>query len=270
MRRAALVALLLALPLPASAEEVVTFPSADGAMIRARLLAPAGGGPFPAVVALHGCGGPDNARGALQRRHRDWAERWVAQGFVVLLPDSFGSRGLGSICGTRERSVTPRAERAGDADAARRWLQARRDIRADRINLVGWSNGGSTVLWAIAPGARPRGGGPDFARAVAFYPGCRTPLQRGATPRLPLLVLIGEADNWTPAEPCRDYVARSRGLAQIVTYPGAFHGFDDPGSRPRRRTGLAYTGDGSGEAMVGTDPAARADAIARVSGFLAR
>ena len=270
MRQAVMLALAVLASSAARAEEVVSFPSPDGATIRARLFVPAGSGPFPAVVALHGCGGPDNARGALGRRHADWAERWVGQGFAVLLPDSFGSRGLGSICGTRDREVTPRGERAGDADAARRFLQARRDIRPDRINLVGWSNGGSTVLWAIAPGARSQDRGPDFARAVAFYPGCRTPLRRGAAPRLPLLILIGEADDWTPAEPCRDYTARAGGMAQIVTYPGAFHGFDDPASRPRRRTGLAYTRGGTGEAMVGTDPAARADAIARVSAFLAR
>jgi dienelactone hydrolase len=270
MRRAILTACLLLAPIAVHAEEMVSFASPDGTVLQARYFAPAGSGPFPAVVALHGCGGPDNAQGRLTLRHRDWAERWVSQGFAVLLPDSFGSRGLGSICGSRARSVTPRRERTGDADAARRYLQSRRDIRADRINLVGWSNGGSTVLWALAPGARARDGGPDFARAVAFYPGCRTPADRGVIPRVPVLILIGEADDWTPVEPCRDYVARARGLAQIVTYPGAFHGFDDPNSRPRRRTGLAYTRDGTGEAMVGTDPAARADAITRVSGFLAR
>jgi dienelactone hydrolase len=85
---------------------------------------------------------------------------------------------------------------------------------------------------------------------------------------VPLLVLVGEADDWTPAVPCRDYAARA-GRVELVAYPGAHHGFDDPASRVRQRTGLGFTADGSGRAMVGTDPAARADAIRRVTAFLA-
>jgi dienelactone hydrolase len=179
------------------------------------------------------------------------------------MPESFGSRGLGSQCGEARRSVTPRRERAGDADAARRFLLSRADVRPSAINLVGWSNGGSTVLWAL-DGAAPRGE-PDFARAVALYPGCRAPARRGARARLPLLVLIGEADDWTAPGPCRDYARGAGSRVELVTYPGAVHGFDAPGSRLRRREGLGITATGSGSAMVGTDPEARADAIRRVT-----
>lgn len=265
------VAMALTVTVPASAEISVRFTNAEGVSIEARLLLPAGQGPFPAVVALHGCGGRDNARGDLMRRHRDWADRWVGQGHAVLLPDSFGSRGLGSQCSVADRSVRPGRERASDVAAARAFLQGRADIRADRIVLVGWSNGGSTVLYALSASRRPADGRPDFALAVAFYPGCRTPLARSLFPRVPLTILVGEADNWTPPGPCRDFVAAARAAgarADLVTYPGAFHGFDDPASRPRERSGLAYTADGSGRAMVGTDPAARADAIRRIGDLL--
>jgi dienelactone hydrolase len=261
-------AIALALLLSAAeAQESITYASADGTPVRARLFLPSGAGPFPAIVALHGCGGPNDSRGGLSRRHRDWAERWVGQGYAVLFPDSFGSRGFGSLCNTRDREVRPGRERAADVAGARTYLQARRDIRADAISLVGWSNGGSTVLHAIRPEARANDGRPDFARAVAFYPGCRLPAQRGATARLPLLLLIGEADNWTPPEPCRAYAAQA-GRVQLVTYPSAVHGFDDPASRLRERSGLGFTADGSGRARVGTDPQARADAIGRVTAFL--
>lgn len=266
-------AMVLTMAAPAAAETAVRFTNAEGIAIEARLLLPAGQGPFPAVVALHGCGGRDNARGALARRHRDWADRWVGQGHAVLLPDSFGSRGLGPQCSVADRTVRPGRERASDVAAARVFLQARSDIRADRITLVGWSNGGSTVLYALSARRRPGDGRPDFLQAIAFYPGCRTPLARGLFPRLPLTILVGEADNWTPPGPCRDFAmaARAAGAqAEIVTYPGAFHGFDDPASRPRERSGLAYTADGSGRAMVGTDPAARADAIRRIGDLLRR
>ncbi|MCZ8313607.1 dienelactone hydrolase family protein [Phreatobacter sp.] len=254
-------------------ENRVTFPNASGVVITARLLLPAGTGPFPAVIALHGCGGSNDRSGALVARDRDWAERWVAAGHAVLLPDSFGSRGLGPQCSVADRTVRQSVERVDDTMAARAFLQARSDIRGDALTLVGWSNGAGTALYAISARKRPADGRPDFRGAIAFYPGCRNVLARDITPRLPLTILIGDADNWTPPGPCRDYVAMARAsgaIADIVTYPGAYHGFDAPSSPIRERRGLAFTADGSGRAMVGTDPAARADAISRVAALLAR
>jgi len=53
-------------------------------------------------------------------------------------------------------------------------------------------------------------------------------------------------------------------------YRGAYHDFDHPHLTLRLHRGLAYSGNGSGTAHTGTDPAARADALARVPAFLAR
>jgi dienelactone hydrolase len=58
--------------------------------------------------------------------------------------------------------------------------------------------------------------------------------------------------------------------AQIIVYPGAHHDFDRPNSPIRLRTGLAYTADPSGKAHVGTNPAARADALKRVPAWFTR
>ncbi|MGQ3353304.1 MAG: dienelactone hydrolase family protein [Phreatobacter sp.] len=257
---------------PAVAQQLVQFPNASGVSITARLMMPPGPGPFPAVIALHGCGGSTNGRGELVRRERDWAERWVASGHAVLLPDSFASRGLRSQCTVVERTVRQSIERVEDAMAARAFLQARPDIRADELTLVGWSNGAGTVLYALAARHRPADGRPDFRRAIAFYPGCRTVAARAIAPRLPLTLLIGEADDWTPPGPCRDYavMAQAAGASvDFISYPGAVHGFDAPDMPIRERRGLAFTADGSGRAMVGTDPAARADAIRRVDTLLA-
>jgi dienelactone hydrolase len=57
---------------------------------------PVGPGPFPAIVALHGCGGLWRENGTLSIRHSDWGERLAESGFIVLMPDSYGSRKLGS------------------------------------------------------------------------------------------------------------------------------------------------------------------------------
>ncbi len=257
--------------IPAAAAEQVEIAAADGAL-KAVLLKPAGAGPFPAIVALHGCNGLGTRTALLGARERDWGDRWVAAGYAVLFPDSFGSRGAGPQCTVRGRSILPRVERVRDTGVAKNWLQEQPWVKADRVFLVGWSHGGSTALWAVRPG-EGRAGKADFRAVIAFYPGCRVPARRGWSTRLPMLILIGEADDWTPVEPCREMVksvGERPGRLELVIYPGAYHAFDNPNTPLRTRTGLAYTADGSGTARIGTDPAARADAIRRVTEWLAR
>lgn len=252
----------------------VSFPGANGVTIDALIYLPEGAGPHPAVVALHGCAGLTERDGRPSARHDDWGQRLAAQGFVVLMPDSFGSRGLGPQCKVKTRSVSPARERVADAEAARDFLAARPDVRPDAINLLGWSNGGSSVLHAVASVHRPPAGRPDFARAVAFYPGCRKIVESGAwSTRMPLLILIGTADDWTPAAPCQELAEAARGRGEdvtMVTYPGAYHDFDHPDLPVHVVSGLAFTASGSGTAHTGTDPTARAAAILRVPAFLAR
>ena len=56
----------------------------------------------------------------------------------------------------------------------------------------------------------------------------------------------------------------------IIVYPDSHHDFDHPDLAVRELKGLAYAADKSGRAHTGTNPAARADAIARVPSLLAR
>lgn len=257
----------------ARAADAVTFDN-DGTPIKGEFYLPQGTGPFPAVIALHGCGGLYGKDGALSKRHAAWAKLLTEQGFIVLFPDSFGSRGLASQCRVKDRDARAWRERVGDVLAAKRYLQSRPDVKAAAVSLLGWSNGATTVLNAVKQGRGDNSTAPDFAKAVAFYPGCRALLARGDWhARLPLLILIGEADDWTPAEPCKSLVSNAAAAGEavsIVTYPGAYHDFDHPGQEVRLHHGLAYTASGTGDAHSGTNVAARQDAIARVPQFLAR
>ena len=266
-------AMVLGVPAQADAGEHVTFagPKQGPEILQAEWFRPSGTkGPIPAIIALHGCGGSTRPDGRPLSRTSDWTERWLAAGYAVLWPDSFGSRGLGSQCQNCERTVFPR-QRARDAQAAAQWLARQPDIDANRIALVGWSNGGGTVLYAVQTGGPAPA--PDFRTAIAFYPGCRAPMARAQkdgvewATRLPLNILIGAADDWTPAEPCRE-LARAQGV-RYVEYEGAYHGFDARDSPIRVRRGLAYTANGSGIAHQGTNPKARAAAIAEVTAILA-
>jgi dienelactone hydrolase len=260
----------------ARAEESVSFPSLDGDLtggsqttLSAVLYRPAGLGPFAAIVLLHGCGGLYEKSGRLAPRHEDWARRLHALGYVVLLVDSFTPRGVREVCTMKNRPVQPARERVRDAYGALLYLQTLPFVHAQRIGLLGWSHGGSTVVWTVTEGisGRPatlaKG---DFRVAVAFYPGCRPMLKsKSWTTHIPLEILHGEKDDWTPIAPCRDLVQRTRTRGapiEIVTYPNAFHGFDTPNSPVRTRRDIPTTPTGT--ATVGTDPVARADAIARV------
>lgn len=246
---------------------VVTFP-ADGfarTAISAYLMRPEGAGPFPAVVGLHGCSGPLDKEGRLNRRLLDWGRRFVEAGYAVLYPDSYASRGLGSQCGRRPPQLKAR-ERVADVRGAAGWLAGQSFVDSRRLALIGWSAGGSTVIWATSPQAAPRG--VDFSTAFAFYPGCRGFLRSPWRPRLPLSILIGEADDWTPAAPCAALARRWD--CKYFGFPGAYHGFDAPDMRLHTRTGVARSVNGDGVVHMGTDPKARASAIAYVMETLAR
>jgi dienelactone hydrolase len=272
-RRLAFVFVLaLACSEAAAAPEQIDIPD-GGLALHAMLYRPEGPGPFPAVVALHDCGGLTQRPNAEAQLYSKWADKLVADGFVVVFPDSFGSRGLGSQCREHHRTVHAWRERVGDANAARLWLQKQSYVRGDHVSLLGWANGAATALWTIRLTTAVHHDAADFRSAVAFYPSCRRLLQSAWSARVPALILIGGADDWTPAPTCQQMVAGARGRSahiQLVVYPEAHHEFDRANSPIRLRTGLVNTADPSGRAHGGTNPAARTDAFKRVPQWLAR
>jgi dienelactone hydrolase len=256
----------------AYASEQVEFKQGD-TTLHAVLFKPSGEGPFPAVVALHGCGGLADGSGPISPRYREWADRLTAAGFAVLFPDSYGSRGLSSQCRVGQSKARASRERVDDANAARVWLQSQPWVSAERVSLLGWSTGATTTLWAVRPRTAKEEARPDFRSAAALYPGCNRNDRSAWSARIPTLILIGALDDWTPAKPCQRMVAGARGrsaLATIVTYPRAHHDFDRPNYPLRERTGLARTADNSGKAHLGTNNSARTDALKRVPEWFAR
>jgi dienelactone hydrolase len=269
-------ALALAAPAagaPASSPEKVRI-TGGPVVLPGLLYKPAGNGRFPAVVALHGCGGLFQGGSTPEARHDSWGRHLASKGFAVLFPDSFGPRGLRSQCRVRDRLVSA-AGRVPDALAAVRWLESRDFVRKGAVSLLGWSNGGTTVLHAVQQTQAESGDERGFARAVALYPGCRAIAARGGfRSSVPLLILVGDIDDWTGADPCRDLATQATAAGgppvEVVAYPGAHHDFDHPDMPLTTRHGLAYTASGTGEAHAGTDPTARADALERVPAFLAK
>ena len=255
--------------------------AADGTeeRIPAEIYKPEGPGPFPAVVMMHDCSGVGvNASGAPQR----WARELQAHGYVVIVPDSFGSRGFpNGVCTDASRGprVAP-VQRARDAHAALAYLRTLAYVDGGRVGLMGGSHGGSTTLLAMLPLGGAAAGRPGFAAAVALYPGCATPAGKligdsGGVyrPLAPLLILVGELDDWTPAEPCRklaDAASKAGYPVAIKVYPGAYHSFDS--SNPPRYVAARLnmnspTGHG---ATTGGNTEAWADSIREVLAFFGR
>jgi dienelactone hydrolase len=237
--------------------EHARIPAGPGVTLDAALVQPAGPGGGPAVIGLHGCDGPN------ANRDGGWAVLLARQGHAVLLPDSFGSRGLDGQCREPNRTVHPDPHRRADAIAAGEWLRDKGRLAAAGIVLLGWSHGGATVLAT----ARDGQANALFQRYVAFYPGCGASARDAQwRPAAPILIMIGDADDWTPAAPCQRLAPRFPAMIELIVYPGAYHGFDVPNRPIRQLTGIASTR--SGTAMVGTDPAARQDALTRVPAFI--
>jgi dienelactone hydrolase len=256
----------------AAAAEQVDIPQSD-TTLHGVLFRPEGSGPFPGVVALHGCESLINRSGKLAPHFADWGEQLAAAGLAVIFPDSFGSRGLRTQCRVFERKVRSEHERVADANAARRWLQTQPWTIKNRVSVLGWANGGMASLWTVRPHAMPHDGVPDFRSAVAFYPSCRRLTDLAWSARVPTLILIGKDDDWTAPAACEQMVQGARGrsaLASLVVYPGAYHEFDRPDYPLRELGGLADTADGSGRAHIGTNAAARMDALMRVPEWLMR
>jgi len=240
--------------------------------LSALLFRPAGAGPFPAVVLLHGCGGFYTRQGYVTASYRDWLERLANDGYAALLVDSFNPRGYATICAQQKRAILISRERVDDAYAALQWLSRRADVKADRIGVLGWSNGGSGTLYTLRASRTEQ----RFRAGVAFYPGCGA-LSRSKSPYrpyAPLLVLAGEADDWTPAAPCIELtkIAKGQGAAmEIVTYPGAHHSFDRLNSPVRFRPEVRNLNQPGGRgATAGGHPQAREDAVRRTLAFFAQ
>ena len=261
--------------------------------IPATLFKPDGPGPFPAVVIMHDCSGlGPRSSGAPDR----WGRELVSRGYVIVIPDSFTTRGHpGGVCteSSPSRAAVGPFQRVRDAYAALAYVRTLPYVDGSRVGLMGGSHGGSTTLAAmVAPGseqeplAREKRAG--FTAAVALYPGCATQLGSwrvarragGSGPKTdyigvyqpiaPLLILIGEYDDWTPAEPCRKLseTARQAGYpVEIKVYPGAYHSFDN--NNPVRYVAArvnASSPSGHG-ATTGGDPKAWADSIREVVAF---
>jgi dienelactone hydrolase len=197
-----------------------------------KIYQPQGNGSFPVIIAFPGCSGvslngsvtdagrPGDEGDRLFRRHYDrMAKRFQEAGFLVVLIDYLSAENVPNTCGWE---IHP--DRVGVyVKEATSFVRSIPNADPSRINVVGWSHGGEGVLsWLANLDQEPIG----VQSAIAVYPGCSS--SKLWTTSLPVLVLLGEADNIALPEVCNDLIQSLPNQTNVIlkSYPNARHGFD--------------------------------------------
>jgi len=200
-----------------------------GDRIQGYLAKPEGAGPFPAVIGLHGCAGMP---GTTKRKLVDDLVGW---GYVVLLLDSFATRGIEHACTGGFFDIA--GTRRSDAFGALAFLARQTFVDPQRVAAVGFSQGGWVALLVAEANAFElfvRSNTLRFRAVVAFYPLCKAVVGRLV---IPTLILTGALDQWTPAADCSEKIDawRTDGVPiEHVVYASAHHSFYYPELQPGR------------------------------------
>lgn len=230
------------------APETVRYPTFDGRDIPALWFRPAGPGPWPTVVDVHG--GPESQR---RVAFAPITQFLVAQGYAVLAPNVRGSTGYGkAYCHLDD--VEKRMDAVADLAAAADWLQGRPEVHGDRIAIFGQSYGGFMVLAALTTYPERWAAGVDVVgianwqtffeqtgpwrrrtRAAEYGDPIRdadllrelSPLHRADRIAVPLLAIHGRNDPRVPLGEAEQIVAAVRGNghgADLLVFDDEGHG----------------------------------------------
>ena len=242
--------------------EDVEYQRQGGRALLARLYRPAGAGPYPAVIQVHG--------GAWVNKDRfdnDFIARALAESGILVASIDF-----------RMPPEAPYPASLADINLATRWLKARARLygsRPDWVGSMGTSSGGHQVLLAAMRPEDPRyaalplADSPQIDAGVAFvisgwgvldpllryhlakkagnqelvehhhaFWGTEAAMSEASPPAIldrgekvalpPALAFGGDADEWVPVETMQRLVNGWRhagGEIELQLYPGADHGF---------------------------------------------
>lgn len=196
---------------------MILFPS-DGQETPGYLATPGGEGPFPGIIAIQEWWG-------LVGHIKDVADRFAAEGFVVLAPDLYHGQSAEEPDEARKLAMALDRQRAiREIAAAADYLASLEALSPKRVGVVGWCMGGGLALSAAAHNGR--------VGAVACFYG--RPLEAADTARIrvPVLGLYGELDAGIPQSLVHDFekqLERQGTQHEFHVYAGAQHAFFNDG-----------------------------------------
>lgn len=120
---------------------LVRYPTFDGRQIPAWVYRPAGEGPFPVIISIHG--GPE---GQSRPTFSSTTQMWLQKlGTAVIYPNVRGSDGYGKSYLKLDNGVL-REDSVRDIGALLDWVAAQPDLDRERVAVIGGSYGGYMVL----------------------------------------------------------------------------------------------------------------------------
>ena len=188
---------------------------------------------FPLVIGVAGSEG-------WRDHHYDYLKMYQKSGFATFELNSFKSRNIESTVGTQNEVTV--AAIVVDAYKALETLSKHPLIIKEKISITGWSLGGGVTLFsAWNPIKETLGNNVQFASHLAFYPPCFFDFENLDFSDVPIHILIGESDDWTPAKPCVEFVDKlERKNINITVYKDSHHGFDREGGLEFNENGYSF------------------------------
>jgi dienelactone hydrolase len=176
--------------------------------------------PAPTVIVGHPCSGalghPD-----------DWAQQLNEWGFNAVNLDSFTPRKLRDVC----LGGVPSWPRSKDAYEMAEIIK-KADWHSGKIGYIGFSHGASTGIYIAKDKSNKH-----IDAVVSYYPACielhQSTISIFDRPKIPIMLALGAADDWTPAADC----LANRKDFEVHVFDNAHHSFDVPrfrGARPAR------------------------------------
>lgn len=176
---------------------------------------------FPLVIGVAGSKG-------WGEHHLKYLKMYQEMGIATFELKSFESRGEISTVGTQNTVTIPMM--ILDSYRALEELSKNSLIDTDKVAITGWSLGGGVTLYSawkpVIDAINPKY---TFSAHLAFYPPCFSEPNTMEFSDSPIHILIGELDQWVPADACVELSEKMRNVginANVTVYEGAHHSFD--------------------------------------------
>ena len=188
---------------------------------------------YPLIIGVAGSMG-------WRKHHLDYIKMYQEEGYATFELNSFKSRGITSTVGAQNQVTV--AAIILDSYRALEKLAEHSNIDKDKVAITGWSLGGGVALFSgWTPLKKIISKELSFAAHLAFYPPCFFNPKNLSFTKAPMHILIGEDDDWTPANPCEnlvDKMSKNNNIG-ITVYSNSHHGFDS--QEPVRRNESGYS-----------------------------
>lgn len=208
----------------AASSKAVSYKSGDET-IQGVLYAPEGKGPFPALVVIHEWWGLN-----------DWVKEQGAkladEGYVALAVDLY--RGKVATTADEAHEImrgVPEDRAARDLHAAVEFLKSQSNVKKERIGSIGWCMGGGYSLNVALQE-------PTLAATVINYGHLAADAASLKKINAAVLGIFGGQDRGIPVDDVKKFeqaLKQQGNKVEIVIYPDAGHGFENPNNKPAYR-----------------------------------